>query len=60
LEKSCTEGNSIEFIDLIGPFVEADKRGEELFWEHDIHFNTGGHEITAERIKEIYPDIFPN
>jgi len=57
--KAWAESNSIEFLDLVPPFVEADRDGRVLFWEKDIHFQKDGHMVTAREIKRLFPEIFP-
>lgn len=58
--KGWAKNNSIEFLDLVPSFIEADKMGQELFYEEDIHLNSNGHNITAGQIKKKYPSVFAN
>lgn len=57
--KKWAETVSIDFIDLVRPFEEANKGGKQLFFDQDIHFTEEGHVIVAKAISEKYPDFDP-
>lgn len=52
--------NSIDYIDLEQPFLEARKKAgpQKLFFEKDIHFTPEGHAIVAGTIANRHPEYF--
>jgi len=56
--KAWVAGKEIVYIDLVRPFGEATSRGQNLFFERDVHFNEEGHAVVASTIQREYPSVF--
>ncbi|MCZ6594525.1 MAG: SGNH/GDSL hydrolase family protein [Bacteroidetes bacterium] len=51
---------NIKVIDLLPAFVKAAKKGKQLYYNYDNHFNKFGHEISAKIIHNfLVADIIP-
>ena len=56
--KMFAQENDIPFLDLTMPFERESKKGFELFFDGDIHFNKNGHIIVASELAKTYPNLF--
>jgi len=57
--RQWAENNNIDFIDLVDKFENAALNGDDLFFDMDIHFAPDGHTVTANAIRQKFPDLFP-
>ena len=55
---ACFEGicrdEGIAFVDLTPAFREADRLGQEVFFEIDGHWNAAGHDLTSEILEGFF------
>jgi hypothetical protein len=56
--KVFSQKNNISFMDLTQPFEKEAKKGVQLFFDSDIHFNENGHRIVASELVKHYPNLF--
>jgi len=56
--KAFSLENNINFLDLTAAFKKESKKGFQLFFKRDIHFNENGHIIVASELSKTYPKIF--
>ncbi|MGE5748506.1 MAG: alginate O-acetyltransferase AlgX-related protein, partial [Gemmatimonas sp.] len=54
----CARG--IPFIDLTGPFRDAESHGEGLYFRQDRHWNAKGHELAARLLSQAVLDLSAN
>src|SRR5262249_36785475 len=50
--------NHVKFIDLVGPFDVAARKGKKLFFDIDMHFTEQGHAIVARIVRECFRQVF--
>lgn len=54
----CARG--IPFIDLTGPFRDAELHGDHLYFRQDRHWNAKGHELAARLVSRAVLDLSAN
>ena len=54
----CAHG--IPFIDLTGPFRDAESRGDHLYLRQDRHWNAKGHDLAARLVSRAVLDLSAN
>jgi lysophospholipase L1-like esterase len=48
----------VPYIDLVPSFSEARRRGNRVFFQHDIHFTEQGHRVVSDVLQSAFPELF--